>query len=831
MDLWHNVRLAARLLVRDRGFTAAAVVALALGIAATNTGFALVNGIFLRDLPFAGDPDRVVGISTRTTDGRFDNMSFLDVQDLRASARAFDGIGASDQVPMTVADERGAPDRYLGAFVSANSFSLIGQRPILGRDFTAGDDDPGADPVVILGSSLWRNRYGGDPAIVGRTIRVNGVASTVIGVMADGFGFPERSELWQPLGIRTGPLMTDRDVRAIDAYGRMSPGVTIEQAATDIDRVMRTLAGAYPQTNDGILGRVRPYRDLNTGGPVRTIVTVMMAAVTFLLLIACANVANLMLARGAGRTREIAVQVSLGATRGHITRQLLVESALLAVAAGIVGLVLAAAALGVVQRAIRGTGEPYWLQFPIDWQVLGFAATACIVTAVLAGLLPALRASNPRLVEALADNGRTAGGGLRNRRWMGALVVLQLTLTVVLLTGGGLMVRNVTALANVDAGLDMGEFVTLRLDLPERQYPDEEARRRLFERLEERFRGLPGVRAGLGATPPLGGALVRPITIVGDAESTVPRPASTVAIGATYFEGLAISPVLGRPFDQADGAGRPAALINERFASQRFGGQSPIGRQLLLQDATPGAALSQPLTIVGVMPNIRHEENDSRVVEPVVYVPLAAASPASVSIIVQSDRAIGTIARTVRAAVAAVDPDLAVFDIMTMDQTRAPDLRPLWVVGSLFGVFAVTGLALSAIGLYGVTAYSVAQRTRELGVRVALGAGAGHVWWVVMRRAAIQLAVGLTIGSVGAVAMGQTLQSVLSGVDKDDPLTMATVAMTVVGVTLAACVGPARRITDSPAGQCAWIPSSRCERIEPRRRFPPMNVAPGPGLS
>jgi predicted permease len=793
--MWSDIKLAARLLVKERGFTLAAVAALALGIAANNTVFTLINGVFLRDLPFA-DPDRIVSIQTRNLGNvrnPIDNMSFPDVQDLRASSRTFAGIGLVDQATMNVSDSEHPPERFPGAYISADGFALIGQRPLLGRDFTPDDDRAGAEPVVILGHSVWRNRYGGATDIVGRAIRVNGVSSTVVGVMPDGFGFPDVAQLWQPLAVSSGPWLADRGQRDVDAFGRMAPDITIEQAEADLTAVMERLARAYPDTNRNVAARVTPYRDRNTGGPVRITFTALTASVVFLLLIACANVANLLLARGMARAREISVRLSLGATRAQIVRQLLVESVVLATFAGVVGVALSFAGVRFVATSIRGTGEPYWLRFPMDAPVLAFIVAVCLGTAVLFGLVPALHASRTGIAGMLNDAGRGAAGSIRNRRWTGGLVVVQLSLTLVLLTGASLTMRNVMALARVDAGVPIDDIVMMRVNLPPQQYATPEQRRVFYRQLEERIAGAPGMRAGIGAWAPLRGAFSRRVTIEGQRQANPDdRPrVSNVVIGTGYFDALGVRPSRGRSFSANDG---DVAIVNERFAALHFPGREAVGRWIEL-DATgrPDAPASGRLTIVGVVPDIRHEEFDVRIVEPVVYVPLASNPLTFATIVVRSSLSTAVVASAMRTAISAVDRDLPIFDAMTLTDNVAIDLQPFRVFGSLFGVFAVVALVLATVGLYAVTSFSIVQRRREIGVRIALGAGPGNIWWVVSRRAAVQLGIGLVLGLAGALGMGQVLQGVLSGVSGRDPVTLIAVPALLIVAAVAACIGPASR--------------------------------------
>jgi predicted permease len=796
MSVWNDLRLAARLLTKDRGFTITAVIVLALGISATSTVFTLGNGVFLRDLPFA-DPDRIVAIGTRTTgaETRFDNLSLAEIRDLQSSARLFDGIGAMDEVTISLADEGRAAERFVGSYITANSFALLGVQPILGRDFRPADDTAGAEPVVILSHALWQSRYEGDLNIVGRSVRANGVPSTVIGVMPEGFGFPTMSALWQPLAVRTGSTTADRRARAIDAFGRMRPEVTLQQAAADLDIVMNRLAREYPDTNQGIAARVRPFRDMNTGGPVRATFAALMAAVAFLLVIACANVANLLLGRAATRAREISVRLSLGATRARIVGQLLIESLLLAVMGGALGLVLALAGVRVVDRSIRGTGEPYWLQFPLDARVLTFFALVCLGTSVLFGLAPALHASRTSIAGVLNEAARGVAGA-RSRRLMSSIVVVQLTLTLVLMTGAGLTARNGIALSGIDAGIDMGGAITARFELPERSYPDAESRRLFYGRLDERLAALSGMRAGVGAWAPLGGAISRGVSIAGrPAQDRDARPrASNVIVGTGYFDAIGVTLVRGRAFTRMDGTpGAPTAIVNERFAALHFPGEDAIGREIELDSTGRDRPASGWLTIVGIVPNVRHEEYDTRIVEPVVYVPYPSDPVPFSTVIVRSPLEMSLLASTVRGAVREIDPDLPLYDVKRLESALASELTVSWIFGSMFAVFAIAALTLAGVGLYGVTAYSVAQRTREIGVRLALGARATHIWWAVSRRVAIQTCLGLSLGLAGSFAMGQVLQDALQAVTGRDPITLVAVAALLILVMAVACVGPVRR--------------------------------------
>ena len=469
MNIWQDLRLGARMLLKDRVLTFAAISTLALGIAATTTMFTIVNGAMLRDLPF-DQPDRIVALSTQS--GR-DNrgVSYLDLQDWRTRASAFEDVAGFAQVTMNISDDQHSPERFIGAYLSVNAFSLIGHQPALGRPFVPDDERPGAPPVVMLGDGVWQNRYQSDRAVLGRTIRVNGIPSTVIGVMGEGFKFPLRADVWQPLTLLAPETLRRRDARALSAVARLRGGATMEQGRADLGIVMAGLAREYPATNADLQPRVTDYRFVGVGGQISIVMYSLMGAVLFVLLIACANVANLLLSRAAGRTREVSVRIALGASRWQIVRQLLVEGLVLAATAGVIGLGLAVAGGRVFTRAVTGTGEPYWLQFTMDWRVLMVFAAVCLGTALLFGLAPALHTSSLNISEALNESGQRSAGTVRARRWAGALVVLQLALAPMLLTGAGLMMRDLLAAYETDPGIRTAGLVRMRLDLTEQNYP------------------------------------------------------------------------------------------------------------------------------------------------------------------------------------------------------------------------------------------------------------------------------------------------------------------------------------------------------------------------
>jgi putative ABC transport system permease protein len=801
MSLLQDLRYALRLLVKDRWFTAVAVIALALGIGVNATVFTFVNAVLIRGLPI-DDPDRAMVIGTRDARGRDRGMSHLDFQDYRAATRTFEGLAAYAGSTMNVSDEGRAPERFQGPYISANAFALIGRKPLVGRDFLPEDDKPGAAAVVILGNGVWKNRYGSETSVIGRTVKVNEVPSTVVGVMPEGFRFPNNADLWMPLAQLPRLTEQKRDARTIEVFGRMRGGVTRQQAQSEMNTIAATLRSDHPDTNKDVTASVMTFNERMNGGPIRLVFLSLMGAVAFVLLIACANVANLLLARSAARAREMSVRVALGASRWRIVRQLLVESVLLSIVAGVLGLALAYGGVRLFDAATQDVGRPYWIQFTMDGRVIAFFAAVCLGTGIVFGLAPALHASRTDVNEVLKDGGRSGTSGIRARRWTSVLIVAEVALTLVLLAGAGLMMRSFLVLYRLDLGIDTSHLLTMRLALPNQKYGTPDLRRAFYERLEARLAGAGGITAASMTTNmPLNGGNTRLLAIDGRplAAGEQAPPVTQVSIGPRYFETIGARLTRGRDFDAVDGtAGHDSAIVNQRFAAMHLGNEDPIGRRIRLDIDGPAPAGTPPpswVTIVGIAPTIRQRNVSEPQADPVVYLPLRSQTPAFAMLMIRAQRDPASLTSLVREEVRAIDADLPVFGILTMDQQLALQRWPFRVFGSMFAIFAMIALALSAVGLYAVTSYTVTQRTQEIGVRMALGAQAAQVWWLILRRAVVQLAVGLAIGISGALGVGRLLESVLVQTGARDPTTLASIVALLVIVSLTACVWPARRAT------------------------------------
>ena len=808
MGLWQDVQFACRLLIKDKWFTLVAVVALALGIGVNATVFTFVNAVLIRGLPF-DEPDRILALGSEDiVRKRNIGVSYLDFKDWRDATKTFAGLGAYTGNTMNVSDEGRAPERYSGTYISANGFKLMGQSLLLGRDFLPEEDRPGTGAVVILGNGVWKNRYGSDATIVGRTIRVNDTPSVVVGVMPDGFKFPQNADLWQPLGAIIDLDKQLRNSRGLEVFGRLAPAASQEQAQAEMINIGQRLAHDYPDTNKDVQPKVQTFNERMNGGPIRAVFLSLMGAVAFVLLIACANVANLLLARSAARSREISVRVSLGASRGRIVRQLLIESFILAIGSGILGLVLANFGIKAFDAATQDVGKPYWIQFTMDGSVIAFFMAICLGTAIVFGLAPALHVSKTDVNEVLKEGGRSGSAGIRVKRWTGALIIAELALTVVLLAGAGFMMRNFLTMYRMDLGIETAHLMTMSLNLPERKYPSLEQRLAFYEQLEERLQRTGQVRSvSIASNEPLSGGFSRRLAVDGRplAQSEQAPLVTMLTIDPRYFETVGLTLSRGRAFTAIDGnAGQENVIVNARFAQMHFANEDPIGRRITLSMDLNGAAAPSggiptalTATIVGIAPNVRQRNFQDAETDPIAYLPFKADPRTFMKLIARTDGDPAAVVPLLRDEVRAIDPDLPVFNIRTMDQSLQQQRWPFRIFGTMFAIFAFIALMLSAVGLYAITAYSVTQRTQEIGVRTALGAQSTQVMWMFVKRAAIHLAIGLTIGIAGAFGVGQIFSAsqLLIQTSPRDPITIGSIALLLAVVAIAASIWPARRAT------------------------------------
>ena len=669
--------------------------------------------------------------------------------------------------------------------------TYLGVQPALGRGFRADDDRIGAAPVAILGHQTWSSRYGGAPTVIGQTIRINGVPTTVVGIMPAGFQFPVQSEIWQPLAARAGGGPQGLS-RTVGVFGRVRDDVSIEQARAEI----RAIGGSFETATSertarlsGLLEFTEFYVGPVTEGPP----AFLMAAVAFVLLIACANVANLLVARSAVRSREIALRATLGASRARIVRQLLVESLLLSVVAGVGGLVLAMAGVRAFRAETADLFLPYWIQFVFDARVFVFLAAVCLGTAIAFGLAPAWRLARINVHDVLKAGGRGAGSGLSSR-WTGTLIVGELALTVVLLASAGLVLRAAVALYRADVQIDMSHVLTARLSLPPRTFASDASRAAFYSSLIDRFDDNQEA-AGVSLTTvlPFTGAPPRPFALERADASVDPQGSvMTIGIGDRYFETLGLHLVRGREFDRRDGpSGEDSVIVNTRFVELYLNGEEPVGRKLRLAPGTGDFSRATWRTIVAVAPSIR--QGTMRMVAPTLYIPFRAEPPANANIVARPRSDLSALERALRQDVQAVDRDVALFGAASLERISERSRSNPRVIGLLASIFAGIAVLLSAMGLYAVTAYAVGQRTAEIGVRVALGARRSHVLWLFMKTGMTQLGAGLLIGLAGAAGVGQLLRSILVSSGVVDPVVLTAVSALLGCVVIAACLIPARR--------------------------------------
>ena len=803
-----DLQFAIRLLVKDKWFTLVATLALALGIGVNATVFTFVNAVLIRGLP-VDDPDRVMALNSRdTVRDRQMGVSYLDFTDWRNASKSFSGLAAYNFSVMNVSEEGRAPERFNGTFISASAFKILGQTPILGRDFLPEDDRPGAQPVVLLGGGVWKSRYGGTSSVIGQTVRVNDVPSVIIGVMPEGFKFPQNADLWQPLALIRDLDQMKRNARAFEVFGRLAPGASLQQAKAEFTAIGQRLTADYVDTNKDIQPNIQTFNERFNNGPIRAVFLSLMGAVGFVLLIACANVANLLLARSAQRSREIAVRVSIGATRWRLVRQLLMESVLLALIAGVFGLGLSLIGIRLFDAATQDVGRPYWIQFTMDGNVFLFLAAVCLGTGVIFGLAPALHVSKTDVNEILKEGGRSGSAGMRVRRWSGALVIAELALTLTLLAGAGFMVRNFLKHYRLDLGIDSSQLLTMNLGLPDRKYQSLEQRLAFYQQLQERLQASPRIRAvSVASNAPMQGGFARQLTVDGrplrDGEQ---RPTVTMlTVDPGYFETIGLAVQRGRLFTAADGApGQEAAIINTRFAQMHFPNEDPIGRRITLTidlnggpPPAGGIPVSLTATVIGITSNVRQRDFAAADPDPVAYLPYRTDPRGFMVLLARSEGDPAALTGLVREEIRAIDPDLPLFGIRPLNESLAQQRWPFRIFGTMFAIFAFIALMLSAVGLYAVTAYSITQRTQEIGVRTALGAASGQVMWLFLRRGLIQTGIGLALGIAGALGVGKIFEQsqLLVQMNGRDPTTILSIAALLATVALAACVWPARRAT------------------------------------
>ena len=791
--LFQDVRQALRIWRKSPGFTLAAIAAIAVGIGVNTAVFTLANAVLFKSLAYES-AGRVVYIQGTEPGCEFpcdSGRSYPDFRDFKAQAKSFRALIAYRFDRVNLGDAQGSPERYAAMTMSANAFAALKQKPVLGRDFTAEDERAGAPPVALLTHQLWENRYGKDPSIVGKTIRIDEVPTIVIGVMPARMQFRASVDLWLPL-VPTGDWLK-RDHRRAMLLGVLARGVSLGSARAELETISRRLAGAYPEADSKI--GVRMLEGSQFLNPrIRLVFTALWVAVGLVLLVACANVANLLLARAVVRRREISIRVALGAGRWRVVRQLLAESVTLSAAGGMLGLFLARWGVSAFDRTVSGTGKPAWLDFSMDATVLAYLCAAAAGSGILFGLAPALRLSRMDVSGGLKDGGSGAGGGWRTRYLSGVLVAGEMAFTVVLLTATVVSVRALLSIYRSDIGLNPGNILTMRVDLPERKYPLERDRISFFDRLLARLSVVPGVgTAALASTLPGHGPMSMKFEMEGTPPAGEPPETHALLISPDYFRALGLHPVTGREFTASDGvAGVPAVIVNRSFAAAQWPGESPVGRRLrLVEDGTPRSWL----TVIGVAPDVWQNDMVQRQFEPLIYLPYRAMPGQSMYVVAHTDVPPATLAQTFGRAVRSLDPGLPVYGLQTMVEELQQHDWPVRVFGSMFAIFTAIAMLLAMVGLYAVVAHSVNQRIPEIGVRMALGAPARSLMASVFAAGMRPVVLGLSVGLVLTIALARVSRALLSSMFQPGAGPFVIVALVLLVTALLACGIPARRAT------------------------------------
>src|SRR5215510_14112517 len=811
--LWQDLRYGARMLLKNPGFTLIAVITLSLGIGANTAIFSVVNAVLLRPLPYE-ESERLVFLSECSEQLEGMSISWPNYVDWRKSNNVFEKIGVYNSNSYNLTGS-GEPERLQAGQVSADLFTALRVNAALGRVFTNEEDRPGAEPVVVLSHALWQRRFGGDPNVINRTIKLSDRGYTVIGVMPPGYRFPGGVEIWVPAGQLSGSTSWQSRGNHPGLYGvaRLKPGATIEQARAEMENIAVALEKEYPNTNQGNRVTITPLRDAIIGN-IGTALWVLLGAVGCVLLIACANVANLLLARASTRQREIAVRVAMGAGRWRIMRQLLTESVLLAVAGGGLGVALSLWGVDLI-LAISPDSIPRAAEIRLDQGVLAFTAAVSILTGVIFGLAPALQASKVQLHDALKESGRSLVAG---RHWSrGALVVAETALTLALLVGAGLLIRSFYNLYRVNPGFVYDRLLSFTISLPEQKYATLDQQMSFFHQLMQNLRATPGVDSvSVASGLPLGNnGWQTSFTIVGRPR---PKPGETLLmeaslVGPDYFRTIGVPLIRGRWFDERDNrehlktkdltgyndderaaAGVNALVIDQEFARRHWpNNEDPVGKQILWGDGTDPK--SPVMTVVGVVGRVKMDglNTDSNRVQG--YFPFYQLPFSGMTVIVKSTPDPNQLIASARRQTLQLDPSVPIYGVRTMEKIRSDSVAPERLNLTLLGMFAALAVILALVGIYGVMSYAVTQRSHEIGVRIALGAQTGDVLKMVISQGLTLALIGVGAGLFLAYWLTKLMKDLLFEVKPADPATFAVIAALLILVALVACWIPARRAT------------------------------------
>lgn len=807
--LWQDVRYGARMLLKNPGITAVVILALALGIGANTAIFSVVNTVLLRPLPY-DDAGRLVFLSESSKAMDEISISYPDFTDFRNQNRSFESLGVYNRNSYNLVGN-GEPERILAGQVSADLFSALRARPAIGRVFTNDEDKPGGAPVVVLSYALWQRRFGGQTSILNQPLTFNNKSYTVIGVMPPDFQYPSRVEMWVPVGQLSGDASWQQRGNHPGLYGvaRLKPGVTIEQARADMKNIAANLEQQYPDSNSGGGALVQPLLEVFVGNVRRTL-WVLFAAVGFVLLIACANIANLLLARASGRQKEMAIRAAMGAGRWRIARQLLTESVVLALIGGSLGLLISRWGIQLI-LFISPNAIPRSREISLDWRVLAFTLGVAFLTGILFGLVPAMQAGIVDVHETLKETGR----GITGRHWLrSSLVVVEVATTLVLLIGAGLMIRSFYRLQKVNPGFSYEHLTSFSVSVPQKKYANGEQQSAFFNRLLENIRGLPGVEAAAAASGlPLGNNGWQTSFIV-EGRPLPPLDQTPLMeaclVTPDYFRAMNIPLKRGRYFndhddrshlagrdlsklteDEKQQAGLNSVIIDEEFARRHWPTENPIGKRIKLGRDDKASVL----TVLGVVGRVKMEglSQDSNRVQG--YFPFAQNPFGGMTVIIKAAGDPNQLIAAIRQQVKAVDADQPIYNIRTMNEIRSDSVAPERLNLTLLSIFAGIALLLAIVGIYGVMSYSVSQRTHEIGIRMAIGAKPGDVFRMVIGQGMTLTLIGIAFGLIGAFGLTRLMTTMLFGVQPTDPVTFAVIAALLMLVAVVACYVPSRRAT------------------------------------
>ena len=806
---WQDLRYGARMLLKNPGITFVVILALALGIGANTAIFSVVNAVLLRPLPYQ-ESERLVFLNERSQVLDEMSISYPNFTDWRNQNHVFEKIGVYNRNSYNLTGA-GEAERILTAQVSADLFSVLRVNAAVGRVFNDGEDKPGGAPVVVLSDALWQRRFGGQMSILNQALTLNGKSYTVIGVMPQGFLYPSRVEMWVPVGQLSGDSNWQQrgNHPGLYAVARLKPGATLGQAQADMDNIAVNLEKQYPDSNTGNRVRIRPLLEIFVS-EARGTLWVLFGAVAFVLLIACANIANLLLARATARQKEMAIRAAMGAGRWRIARQLLTESVLLALIGGSLGLLIAHWSIKLILY-ISPTAIPRSREISLDWKVLAFTLGVSFITGILFGLVPAIQAGEVDVHETLKETGR----GTTGRHWLrSSLVVVEVATTMVLLIGAGLMMRSFYRLQKVNPGFSYARLASFTVSLPQKKYASEAQRSEFFSGLLENIRALPGVEATAAASGlPLGNNGWQTSFVV-DGQPLPPRDKTPLMEACTvtpdYFRAMNIPLLRGRYFSDQDNrsflagrdlskldegdrliAGVNSIVIDEEFARRYWPNEDPVGKRIRLGND----AKSPVLTVVGVVGRVKMEglSQDSNRVQG--YFAFAQLPFSGMTVIMKASGDPNQLIASAREQVKALDPDQPIYSIRTMDEIRAESVAPERLNLALFSIFAGIALLLAVVGIYGVMSYTVTQRTHEIGIRMAIGAQQRDVFRMVIGQGMMLALIGVAIGLAGAFGLTRLMATMLFGVEPTDPATFAGIAVLLTGVALVACYIPGRRAT------------------------------------